>query len=309
MTIQLKSTFHPFATAVASLFACLFTVDLHADLIKLTNGGELRGRVITATTTTHSTNGSSASPTKQSSSNQIRLVTLSGATIVVEKDETQFLTKRPLMVEEYESRAKRVANTLEAHWELAEWCRQKSLPDQRQIELLRVIEFDSDHEKAQAALGRVWNDGAWVDRDEMMAAQGYVKHKGRYVTTQELDILQKTTAELEQERDWFQKVKLWHGWLSGRMVDKRQLGMTSLQQIKDHHAAPAVIRFLCDDRNPDTRMLGVSVLANLSGGKSVAGLVRRSLYDSELEVRYAALNGIRPENFEIAQSLFTRELK
>lgn len=266
-------------------------------MVKLSNGGELRGRLIRNTAA------------GKAASESLLLETLIGTAITVAKSETQFVSMRPLVVEEYETRARRSADSLEAHWELSEWCRQKGLTKQREVHLLRVVEHDAHHEKAQAALGRVWSDGAWVDRDELMASQGYVKYKNKYITTQELDLIQKTAAELEQEREWFQKVRLWKGWIGGRDEKRRQQGLVSLQQIDDDQAAPAVVKLLCEDTQRDIRMLGASILSKLTGAKAVAGLVKLTLFDADAEIRYAALNGITEEGYEFAQPAFIKELK
>ncbi|MDB5345968.1 MAG: hypothetical protein JWP89_4345 [Schlesneria sp.] len=270
---------------------------VQADLVKLLNGGELRGR-ITGGTATSRLNAES-----------IMIETLSGVVVSVARTDMKFLTMRPVVVEEYETRARRISDTLQAHWELSEWCRQQSLSKQREHHLLRVAELDPHHEKAQTALGRVWHEGAWVDRDDMMAERGYVKHKGRYITLQELDLIQKTADELAIERDWFQKVKGWHVWITGRHEERYRQGLTALQQIEDPHAAPAIIRFLCEDKNRDIRSLGVAALSKLTGSKGAAGLVKLSLYDPEDDVRYASLNGIHEEDYEFAQTAFIRELR
>ncbi len=282
---------------VAGLLVLLTASPAPADLVKLANGGELRGRIVRSPAT-------GAVPAES-----IRLESLTGATVVVLKSDTLFVSMRPMVVEEYESKARRVADTLEAHWGLAEWCRLNGLSRQREVHLLKVVEHDANHEKAQVALGRVWNDGGWVDRDEMMAAQGYVKYKGRYVTTQELDVLQKTTAELGQEREWFQKIKLWHGWIIGRHEERRQQGLVALQQIDEIQAAPAVIRFLCEDSRRDLRLMGASLLSKLSGGKAASGLVKLALFDVDPEVRYTSLNAIGSDKFEQAQAAFIKELR
>ena len=208
-------------------FAACFPA--RADLVKLSNGGEVRGRIV---------GGSAAS---RANSDSIVMETLTGVTIAVARADTKFLTMRPLVVEEYETRARRMSDTLAAHWELSEWCRLQSLSKQREHHLQRVVEHDPLHEKAQTALGRVWHEGAWVDRDEMMATRGYVKYKGRYVTIQELDLIQKTADELAIEREWFQKLKALHNGLTSRNEDRFRQAMLALQQIDDPHAAPAII--------------------------------------------------------------------
>ena len=269
----------------------------HADLVKLLNGGEVRGRIV---------GGSAVS---RSDSDSIVLETLTGVTVAIARVDTKFLTMRPLVVEEYETRAKHLPETLKAHWELSEWCRQQSLSTQREQHLLRVVDHDPHHEKAQTALGRVWHEGAWVDRDDLMASRGYVKYKGRYITLQELDLIQKTADELSIERDWFQKVKLWHGWLNGRHEERYRQGLQAVQLIDDPHAAPAVIRFLCEDKNRDMRSLGVTVLSKLSGSKGAAGLVKLSLFDPDDAIRYESLIAIHEDDFEFSQSIYIRELR
>ncbi len=269
----------------------------HADLVKLLNGGEVRGRIVSGTSISHGT------------SDSITLETISGVTVSVARTDAKFLTMRPLNVEEYETRARRIEDTLDSHWELAEWCRQQGLSKQREHHLLRVVEHDSHHEKAQTALGRVWHEGAWIDRDEMMASRGYVKYKGRYVTVQELDLIQKTADELAVEREWFQKLKSWHAWLNGRNEDRYRQAIVGLQNIDDPHAAPAIIRYLCEDKQRELRVLGVTTLSKLTGSKGAAGLVKLSLFDVDSEVRYAALSGIAEADFEFAQNAYIRELR
>ena len=263
------------------------------DLVKLLNGGELRGKIV------------ASSDNKQ----VIRMETITGATVVVDRSETQFVTTRSLTAEEYETRSRRVEDTVEAHWELAEWCRQRGLTKQREAQLIRVTELAPDHEKAQSILGRVWHQGQWVDRDELMASQGYVKYKNKYITPQELEVIENTAEELERERGWFQKVRLWHGWLDGQQESRRQQGFSNLKGIDDPHAAPAVIRFLTTDGRTPIRDLGVAILVKISGNKAIAGLVKLALFDEVPEIRSAALEGIGKTGYERAQKSFIAALK
>lgn len=266
---------------------------VQADLVKLVNGGELRGKII--------------APTEIR--DRIRLETLTGAIVVVERTETQFVTTRSLAVEEYETRSRKVEDTVEAHWELAEWCRQKGLAKQREAQLIRVTELDPDHDKAQSILGRVWHKGAWIDRDELMTSQGYVKYKNKYITPQELEVIENTAEELEREKGWFQKVRLWHGWLDGHHENKRAQALTNLKGIDDPNAAPAVIKFMATDSRTAIREMGVEILVRISGGKAITGLVKLALFDDSPDIRSAALGGIRREDYERAQKAFISALK
>jgi hypothetical protein len=281
---------------LVTLSLCLFVGGAaRADVVRLKSGGEVRGKIV------------KTAPAR--TPDHITLESLTGATIVVPQEDVGLVIHRPLAIEDYETRVRELASTLEAHWQLAEWCKSKSLLEQRKTHLQRVIDFDPEHEPARLALGHVWKDGGWVDYDEYMAARGYVKHKGKYVTQQELDLLEKSAAELKREQEWYPKVRLWTGWLTGRDADRAQQGMTALRTIQDDDASPAVERFLGEHAARDVRMLGVEVLTKSGGLKAARSLVKLVLRDNDPEVRYAALAGIPESQFEAVQPLFIKELR
>jgi hypothetical protein len=262
------------------------------DVIKLKSGGELRGKIV-----------------KSAATDTVTLETLAGGTIAVPADDVQFLARRPVTVEEYEVRARRADNTAAAQWELAQWCRDRKLTNERTVHLQRVIELDPEHEPAHVALGHVWKEGGWVDYDQYMADRGYVKHKGKYVTQQEFDLLKKTADELKREQDWSAKIRLWTGWITGPHPDRRQNGLVALQGVEDVDAAPAVTRILGAHQSKDVRMLGVAILSQSPGEKSAAGLVKFSLRDDDPDVRHAALQGIPETQFDRVRPLFVKELR
>ncbi|MFO0917569.1 MAG: HEAT repeat domain-containing protein [Planctomycetaceae bacterium] len=266
-----------------------------ADLAKLASGGELRGKIVKARTNRE----------------VVTIETLFGAEITVARTDLQFLTMRPLNVEEYESRVRKVATTVEAHWELAEWCKQKSLMKQRVTHLVKVVELDAQHEAAHRALGHVRSKGAWISKDELMASQGYVKYKGRYITPQELEMLEKTGAERKSEREWSQKVRMWAGWASGDLLTppaKMQEGWQSLGTIDEPDAAPAVARFLGEHEQREFRLLAARILARIGGEKPIPGLVKLSLQDDDPEIRTLALDGLSADQQARAVPLFVNAL-
>ncbi len=270
----------------------LAPVVVSADVVRLQSGSELHGKIVKADAT-----------------GQVAIELLSGARVVVPAEQIALQAVRPLTVEEYELRARQVADTVDARWELADWCRQKGLLIQRELQLKRVVEIEPDHERARAALGHVWKEGAWVDMDEYMAARGYVKHRGKYITQQELELFEKTAEELKREQEWFPKIRLWTGWVTGNNASRAQQGMTALQALKDPDAAPAVARFLGEHNARELRLLGVTVLTQGGGIKSAVSLSKIALRDSDQEVRTAALRGIDDSFFEKVQALFIKELR
>jgi hypothetical protein len=258
-----------------------------ADLIRLRSGGELRGTLQT---------GHVRAP-------EVAIDTLTGGTVVVQRDEIVFTTTRPLAIEEYETRARTLPPTVEAHWELAEWCRQKQLRIQRAEQLELILQLDPSHEAAHKGLAHVQENGEWMTRDEQMARRGYVKHKGRYVTQHE-----QTAAQRAAEQEWFTKVHPWVRWVAGNNERQRQQGIGYLQDISDPAAIPALVTHMSDHDNVGVRRLFVAVLGNIPGPQPVAPLVARSLFDGSSTVRDAALAALKGDQFEAALPLYVPAL-
>ncbi len=272
-----------------------------ADVAKLTNGGELRGKVVKSSKVT--LKGEAAQPPL------ITILSPYGVEVSITKSHVEFIAPRTPAAEEYETRVKRLIPSAETHWELAEWCRQKGLVKQRQLQLLELLSFEPDHEKAHVGLSDTWHNGEWVNRDELMASQGYYKYKGKYVTQQELDLLEQSSSNQEAEQQWFPKIKLWAGWLHGNNPERRSQAITFLSSVVDPMASSAITRLLLDSPVDEIRLIGVRALGNLGGDRPVRGLIRAGLFDDNLETRRTALDAIKPAQFPTARPLCIRELR
>ena len=103
-----------------------------ADVIRLKNGGEVRGQIDRSTL--------------RSGSKSFTIETLSGAVVIVDRKHLQFIVRRPLMVEVYETRAKQTADTVETQWELANWCSENRLAEQYRECLQRIVDLEPENE-------------------------------------------------------------------------------------------------------------------------------------------------------------------
>ncbi len=258
-----------------------------ADLIRLKNGGEVRG-------TLH--RGHTRDP-------QVTIETLTGGRITVDRDEIVFTTVRPVEVELYELRARETPHTIEARWELAEWCRKNQLRSQRNEQLELLLLIDPDHEEANKALGHVRENGEWMSREEAMARRGYVRYQGKYVSQHELDLLQKSEAERAAELEWFGKVRVWVRWVEGSSR-RRYEGQNHLLEITDPAAVPALTNFMQGHELVVVRKLLVGVLENIPGSRTVEPLVQLSLYDGSAAVRSAAIGALRADQFDAAIAMY-----
>jgi hypothetical protein len=291
----------PFRIARAAAIVTLgsigaFPAATRADFVTLLNGGEIRGEFV----------GDSGS---KSQGGSVSIRTLSGATVVVSRAEIDTLTRRRLVVEEYETRRRAVPDTAAARWDLAEWCRQKSLPKEREAELRRVVELDPEHVAAHRALGHIRYKGRWGTQDEVMTARGFVKYKGKYLLPQELELLTKEERITEGEKAWFRKVKTWHTWLEGGYPQRQSEALANLRAITEPDAVAALSRTFKDLSDEELRLLYVEIIGKIDGEKPLQPLVLQSLWDDSRLVREAAIRGVRNRESGKAVTAYVRALK
>ena len=264
-----------------------------ADLIRLSNGGELRGEL-------------QESPARDAS--QLVIRTLTGAVVSVSRDQVEFTARRPSRVEDYETRARNAPDTVDGQWELAEWCRLNRLGRERAVHLERIIQLDPEHRAAHRGLDHVFEDGAWLPREELMQRKGYVRYKGRYISREERDLHAKSDAQRQREREWYRRIRLWHKRLTGRDAGRRSEALAEFRQIRDPAAIDGLTRIMSGDSSDEVRRLMIDVLDRIPGNEPVAALVRQSIYDSSRELRSDALHAIDEQQFSPAVDLYVREL-
>lgn len=283
------------ALALAASTVWLGGGPLYADLVKLKSGGEIRGQL--------------EGDVSAKGPKPVVVTTVSGGIVAVEPVSVQFITRRPFKVELYETRAKETPRTVDAQWELAEWCRKQGLSSQRDDHLRILLELAPNHRRARLALGYSNYDGKWMTRDEWNRSRGLVKYKGKYITPEELELIKKSEAEMQRERVWYRKVKTWKNWLSSRYARRRAEGLKGLQKLTDPDAVAGLSKYFRDDPNRAMRLFYVKLLSKMKGPKPVPALIYQLLHDADNEVRYAALNGISRDQYATAIPYFVRELR
>lgn len=293
-----------------SLSACWFglsllaTADLMADVVKLTDGGELRGVV----------KSPPGKPRKDlpTASEEILVESLTGAEIVVARDQIAFITRRPRAVEEYESLARRVVDTVEARWQLAEWCRQHGLAEPRKEQLQRILELDPEHKPARYGLGHRRQGNNWTtpeEADAELLATGFVRYKGRIITTLERDLLESNTTRQREQNEWRPKIRLWLGWITGRDASRRADAIVKFRSLRDPDAIPAIVDFLLGETSVEIRQLAVQTLAQMDGQSPVPALVRVALIDPDPSLQSGAFGALTEEQRASAVPIIERALR
>ncbi len=281
----------------------LASADLPADVVKLTDGGEIRGLV----------KFPAAKPRKDqvAESDDVVVESLTGAEIAVAREQVAFITRRPRSVEEYESLARRVVDTVDGRWQLAEWCRQHRLSEPRKEQLQRILELDPEHKPAHYGLGHRRQGTNWTtpeEADAELLAAGYVRYKGRIITTLERDLLESNTTRHREQNDWRPKIRLWLGWLTGRDAPRRADAIAKFRELRDPDAVPAIVDFLLGDANVEVRRLAVQTLAQFDGQPPVPALVRVALSDAEPSLQSSAFGAFTADQRTAAVPIIERAL-
>lgn len=288
---------------IALVISLLFTACMadaarsaRADYVILRSGGEIRGEFLTDTKA-------------KAPGERVIIRTLSGATVDVVHSEIEVVVRRRLIVEDYETRRRALPDTLESQWEMAEWCRQKSLSKEREAHLRRVVEFDPEHLAAHRALGHVRHQGRWMTHDEVMLSRGYVKHKGKYVLPQELELILQDEHVTEAEKNWFRRVRMWHNWLDSDHLERQTEGLAQLEAIREPDAVPALARSFKDVPNEQRRLLYARILGKIEGDKPLQPLILQSIWDESRHVRDLAIKGVRQKDIDKALPVYVKALR
>jgi hypothetical protein len=104
------------------------------------------------------------------------------------------------VLHDYEERWKDIEDSKKArdYYELAVWCRENKVT--RHIEMLaaKAVALEPGHEGARRLLGHEKVGDRWLGFEEAQEARGMVKHKGRWVTKSEKELLDRRELEAKE---------------------------------------------------------------------------------------------------------------
>jgi len=210
---------------------------------------------------------------------------------------------------EYETRRSGVPNTVNGHWDMAEWCKEAGLAGERRRHLLAVIALDSDHAEARRVLGYSRYGSRWLTQNEFLQSQGYVPYKGTWRLQQEIEIdIRNREREAAVKkygqviRNAFEQI----GEGSRHAANSEHL----LNELTDPNAAPALSEILRDSRQPrSVRLRCLEILGRLPPGLATATLVKVAMDDQDDTVRDRCLDELIRGGPHVAGPGFLSELK
>ena len=195
-----------FSCAVAVLAAgwlsfCAMPPTALAEVVLLKSGAKVEGEILNPT---------------RSKDDLVEVVPVEGLKLTLAASQVKGVLVQTKVLKDYEAAVARMADTLDAHLAMAQWCLEASLAEQRKFHLSQVIKHDPNHAMARATLGYIKVGSGWMTQNEYKRRQGYVLKGGAYRLAQELE----TTERAGQwERDTLaarKNLKMWFTWLNGK---------------------------------------------------------------------------------------------
>lgn len=251
--------------AVACCAALSASADIRADIFELKDGGEVVGSTI-----------------ERTKADDYVVRTDDGAEVTIAKTALQRVVKQDEAAAEYRRKSRTTPDTIEAHRELAAWCRARKMIHEADHHLARVAELDPDDEAARRSLGYLRVGNRWLTSDEVMKARGLVFFDGKYRTSQDVALRERDKAASSTNIDWFQQIKLWRTWLDNRRADRVAQAQANILAINDPGAAPALIRVMSDEPRDDVFEMFLRVLSQLDHPAAIQTLVAYTL-DPEVD--------------------------
>jgi hypothetical protein len=178
---------------------------------------------------------------------------------------------RAAALDEYHKRREAIADTAEAHWQLAQWCEQAGLATEAQVHLAAVVRLNSSREDAWKKLGYRRQDGRWVSTKELKAAR--------------------TDAEARRRADshWRPLLAKWKAWLGSD--SRRAEAEAALAGVDDPRAVPAIWRVFALG-GPADQERAVSLLRRLDGMAASRALAALAVTADTADTRRLAAEGL-----------------
>jgi len=200
--------------------------------------------------------------------------------------------------DEYASRAAAVkAEDADAHYRLALWCTENGLDAEAQLQYRAVVTIDPDHRAARRALGFEQVAGRWVKGKEAMQAKGFKEFEGRWVTPEEYALYAKDEIAAKAERDARKAgdEALKRTWNADPAVRAR--AMAEIERLDEkYQLRPLSIASRVDRK--DVRMRAIAGLGALNDKAALPALYKRAIFDTDDEVRHAAVEAIKATDAE-----------
>lgn len=255
---------------------------LYADVFLLSSGGQIEGEWVNR----------DESPrvsyvVRLESGGEIELATTQVTSVVARNDAER----------RYEELLPKMPPTVDGHWKMAEWCRERSLDAQRETHLRTILELDPDHEAARLGLGYTRVQGKWTTNEEYFRELGYVRHGTTWRLPQELAMVTAQDQARKAELEWKAKLRILRGKVGKKGGDR---ALEEIRAIRDPAATAALVQMLeSKDESRDMKFLLLELLGKLGTTGAINALAHHAIYDEDPAMRDKSLDYL--EKYRSAQ--------
>jgi hypothetical protein len=156
-------------SSLAVLAVLVAVASVHADEVYLKGGGHVSGVI--------------ADESERSVD-----VEIGAGMVSVPRSQVERIVRSTSVLSTYQMRARSLNATDVVGWlELGAWAQRMELSTQAREAYGHVLEIEPSNPTAQRAMGNQLIGDRWLNRDDAMQAQGYIKHEGDWVTPEERD--------------------------------------------------------------------------------------------------------------------------
>lgn len=286
----------PLAAAAAVCVALAVPGAARADVFLLHNEGQVRGQLINR---------------DESPRRTYEVLTPGGGRITLEATQVKrVVTQRPVEMD-YDRLRLRASDTVEGQWQMAEWCRENHLSQQRKTHLERIIEIDPNHEAARHGLGYSLIRGQWMTQKEKMEKEGYIFYGGKWILEQEKDLYENHRKEELAQKEWYKRLKIWRDWLEkDNKAAQARANFAAIGKVEgDVYAVKPLAVGMQNEEDRDIKTLYIEALARIGNSPAMDALAGASLHDADEEIRIECLERVVKKNYRPAIGLYVQALK
>ena len=258
------------------------------DVVMLTSGGQIEGRV---------------TETKEGNRTIIVVQVADGTSIKIAKDQIKSIRRPKDTYVEYLDKKSKMADTIDAHWEMALWCREHldsnlsngptELGPERRYHMQAILKIDPDHKQARSFLGFTKEKGVWINLEQKRLGHGFIRNDRRWMTREEVAQEQANEAWKDLQTNWARRLKKLRS-ANGKEAES----VAELSKITEPAAIQPIIELLADEKSEDWQLAFVDVLGQVHSSQATRALCDIAVKHPNLATRERAISRLSQEHID-----------
>lgn len=268
--------------------AALADDPLPPDVVVLNSGGELEGQV---------------SEQKVGNRTIVDVKRADGTTIQLAKDQVKFIRRPKEAYAEYLSKKSQMADTIDGHWEMSQWCRENldsrlsnsagQLGPERRYHLQAILKLDPDHKNARALLGYTKEKGVWINLEQKRLGHGFILYNKRWLTREEVALEEGGDGWKDQQITWTRRLKK----LRNSNGDP-SAAVAEFNKIEDPAAIQPLVELMGSEKSIDWQFVYVDGLGNIRSSQAARALCDIAVTSEVPEVRERAVARLKQDHVD-----------